>query len=1022
MLPDPALKRLEGRLQDIFHDRVKLRRFLELEGYEAQSWLDSMQQLVDCPYTAPSLRASIYRNMLRLSERSGLHPQCLAIQNVKKLGEFPIAAGGFGDVWQGIIGESTEFVCLKVVKIYLHSDMKRLSNEYMREAILWRQMKHPNLLPFLGIYQFECHQQLCLISPWMDNGNLVQYLRTTRREDVDHYTLVHDIASGLAHLHVMKIVHSDLKGVNILITDSFRACIGDFGLSRIADTQGLSMTTSSRPRGTGRWLAPELLFGGLATKQSDIYAFGCVCFEIFTSGQHPFPELTNEAAVALAVTGGRRPARPVEAFELIDAMWTLMVESWLLDPLLRPNAHQSLDRLSKMDFRKTTSSPPDWGESVFTQVWGNVEYRSVVGPALQINGTDSIKSSSTVNLRSEVQIPEPRPWSGRLDDSTTATAGSVSSSPIQQDKRPVSIGVTTGAKSTGFSDNALSSPTSHKLSSSPSSPAASHLTGKSGEAPSPQAHLGFSTEKEKHCTVVAGVSVSNPIAPSVTKIPREDEASKEFNNWSVPPLRPFRTLVSENQVKHTKLVRAIAQVRHAPGALSAQQRKIKDLQLKVEESMLSLVEISEKLIRQSQLLEATDNPRFGKPFSVMPGSFSRVAESPKPGETDVTYLRKSEETTERDKHNQLREALSKAAVEERALEEQARIFVLMTNELDTLYDDLFNESTPDFPEEKQLQQQVATAKATCDRIGAEFDAETQAYERLYHAEKALHECLANLKNAVRYVGSSIELTSGRSVHELRVATCLQIAHTLASQVPSLVQEARQLSPTVKPLRALVISQSVPDRMASESRERYSALLEDIISETTRAYAQERRTAGTQSVLEGAAQTLQSNKEALRATRKRIFDEVARGISDEAAAPAAWVIDEEPPPYTSTSVSEHGHYDHGRHDGLSQVAISNDEQVIGADDSQLSISNKKSRQETPGPGPSFPVISHPVARPKPYKKWKFWSRAPGPADGQLEIVQYRLQSCDAKSTVQSTVSRAEKQPLPAPSGLRNLQAW
>ncbi|KAJ8081999.1 hypothetical protein PM082_007845 [Marasmius tenuissimus] len=836
MFPDPALKRLEERLQDIFHDRVKLRCFLELEGLEAQSWLDSMQQLVDCPYTAPSLRASVYRNMVRLSERSGLHPQCLTIQNVKKLGEFPIAAGGFGDVWQGIIGESTEFVCLKVVKIYLHSDMKRLSNEYMREAILWRQMKHPNLLPFLGMYQFESHQQLCLISPWMGNGNLVQYLRTTRREDVDHHTLVYDIASGLAHLHFMKIVHSDLKGVNILITDSLRACIGDFGLSRIADTQGLSMTTTSRPRGTGRWLAPELLFGSLATKQSDIYAFGCVCFEVFTGGQHPFPELANEAAVALAVTSGKRPTRPVEAFELTDAMWNLMGESWLLDPLLRPNAHQSLDRLSKMDSRKTTSSSPDWSESVFTQVWGNVEYRSVVAPALQIDGADSIRSSSTsaVNLRSEVQMPELRPWLGRLNDSTTAIAGSLSSSRIQQDKKTVSIKVTTKEGTTGFPDNVLSSPTSHRLSSSPSSLPAPHFSGKSVESPFLPVQLGFPTEKEKQRTVVAGTLGLNPIAPSMTETPREDDSSKPCNNWAVPPPRLFRTLVSENQLKHTKLVRAIAQVRHAPGTLSLQQAKIKDLQLKVEESMLNLVEISERLIRQSELLEATDNSRFGKPFLVTPGSSMRFVECQKPpGETDA-----GEETTERKKHNQLREALSKAAVEERALEEQARIFVSMTNELDALYDDLFNESTPDFPEEKQLQQQVATAKATCDRIGATFDAETQAYERLYHAEKALHECLANLKNAVRYVGSSTELTSGRSAHELRVATCLQIAHTLASQVPSLVQEARQLSPTVKPLRALAISQSVPDRMASESRERYSALLEDIISETTRAYAQE----------------------------------------------------------------------------------------------------------------------------------------------------------------------------------------
>ncbi|KAJ8082000.1 hypothetical protein PM082_007846 [Marasmius tenuissimus] len=116
----------------------------------------------------------------------------------------------------------------------------------------------------------------------------------------------------------------------------------------------------------------------------------------------------------------------------------------------------------------------------------------------------------------------------------------------------------------------------------------------------------------------------------------------------------------------------------------------------------------------------------------------------------------------------------------------------------------------------------------------------------------------------------------------------------------------------------------------------------------------------------------------------------------------------PPPYV---------FDNEHHDALSQVAISDNEQVIVGNDSQLSIS-KGSCQETPDPGPSLPEISHPVARPKPFKKWKFWARTPGPADEQPEIVQYRLRSCDSKSTV----SRGEKRPLPAPSGLQNLQAW
>ncbi|KAL0574483.1 hypothetical protein V5O48_007458 [Marasmius crinis-equi] len=380
--------------------------------------------------------------MLRLSKNSGLHPQCLSIQNVKKLGEYPIAAGGFGDVWKGVIGDSTKPVCLKVVKIYLDSDLEKLSNEYLREGILWRQMKHPNLLPFLGIYRLEDTQQLCLISPWMDKGNLVQFLRTTPREGVDHHTLAHDIASGLSYLHMKKIVHGDLKGLNVLVTDSLRACIGDFGLARIADAYAIGITSSStRPFGTARWLAPELLVGGGGpSKASDVYSYACVCYEIFTGGHHPFPELPNEMIVAFHVAQGKRPSRPGEASELSDTMWSIMQTCWDPTPSSRPTADTLLNQIAAMSTRTGTSPAVDWNESVFTQVWGNIEY-----PSLAADSHNNRQDQDGYPLNTEIS-PQPSSKGSSLDDPSpaynNASPGAVSSKyliRIQPDFRKKSI-------------------------------------------------------------------------------------------------------------------------------------------------------------------------------------------------------------------------------------------------------------------------------------------------------------------------------------------------------------------------------------------------------------------------------------------------------------------------------------------------------------------------------------------------------------------------------------------------------
>lgn len=112
-----------------------------------------------------------------------------------------------------------------------------------------------------------------------------------------------DISMGLEYLHSEHIVHGDLKGVsqiklclfspvtikwqaNILVTASRRACIIDFGLASIVTpmektSSELDQNIGQDVAGTIRWMAPELLRGDSVSHfGSDIYAFGCVCFEV----------------------------------------------------------------------------------------------------------------------------------------------------------------------------------------------------------------------------------------------------------------------------------------------------------------------------------------------------------------------------------------------------------------------------------------------------------------------------------------------------------------------------------------------------------------------------------------------------------------------------------------------------------------------------------------------------------------------------------------------------------------------
>ncbi|KAJ8077648.1 hypothetical protein PM082_002081 [Marasmius tenuissimus] len=194
----------------------------------------------------------------------------------------------------------------------------------MREAIVWQQLRHPNLLPFVGMYYLgESQGQLCLVSPWMEQGNLVTFLKNAPPERVDRMQLAYDVASGLVHLHGMKIVHGDMKGVNVLITPEFRACIGDFALSHVAYSHAVNLSTSSTSRGKGttRWLAPELLnpeLSTVSTEQSDMYAYGCVCYEILAD-RVPFHDLTDGAVIFAVLLRQQHSPRPEGLDD--DAIW-----------------------------------------------------------------------------------------------------------------------------------------------------------------------------------------------------------------------------------------------------------------------------------------------------------------------------------------------------------------------------------------------------------------------------------------------------------------------------------------------------------------------------------------------------------------------------------------------------------------------------------------------------------------------------------------------------------------------------
>ncbi|KAJ7289148.1 kinase-like domain-containing protein, partial [Mycena rebaudengoi] len=379
-----SVERTSSTLLLLLRDPESYKKFLSYRGADAQHLLDHLQDLLDLDSFVVA-KPLIFKALLRLSRASGLHPRCFALSGLQKDSQ-QVTGGAFGDIWKGLV--HGQCVSIKIMRVFQDSDVEAVQKEFSREALIWRQLCHPNVLPFFGLYYLE--NRLCLVSPWMENGNIMKFLKSTNPSNEGRLSLILDVALGLQYLHGKHVVHGDLKGLNILLTPSGRACIADFGVSSVANTITVQFThsTANVKGGTARYQAPELFQESSAGNHfgSDVYAFACVCYEIMT-GKVPFHQLPNDMAVIMKVAQGIRPLRPLSCSgtTALDSLWELMQTCWDGKTEMRPEAPQIVQRLiGPLIEAKTTSSAADWDDTFTSKFRRSLQTESLTPSVDQI--------------------------------------------------------------------------------------------------------------------------------------------------------------------------------------------------------------------------------------------------------------------------------------------------------------------------------------------------------------------------------------------------------------------------------------------------------------------------------------------------------------------------------------------------------------------------------------------------------------------------------------------------------------
>ncbi|KEP45560.1 tyrosine kinase family catalytic domain protein [Rhizoctonia solani 123E] len=250
-----------------------------------------------------------------------------------------MSGGGFGDIWVGHLYNRTKVA----IKAWRTNTLERCHQKTMkraaRELFYWSKMRHDNIHQLLGVIVFK-DQYLGMVSEWMDNGNLHEYLR--KNPNADCFQLCNDVASGLDYMHRESTIHGDLKAANVLVSVNGIARISDFDFSIMSGISSLVFSESSNTRtGSIRWTAPEILCEEVTkrTTHSDVYALG---MEIFT-GDVPYPDCRLDFSVIMRVTQGTLPTRPIKQLKKGhqgDLMWQLLLDCWRRTPRERPSSRK----------------------------------------------------------------------------------------------------------------------------------------------------------------------------------------------------------------------------------------------------------------------------------------------------------------------------------------------------------------------------------------------------------------------------------------------------------------------------------------------------------------------------------------------------------------------------------------------------------------------------------------------------------------------------------------------------------
>jgi len=193
----------------------------------------------------------------------------------------PLGSGGMGQVFRAVDEELGRDVAVKVLAPHLLDD-PRAKERLRREARSAAALTHPNVVTLYDTIVDD--EQQFLVMEFVDGPTLAVRLEEGPLPELEAIRIADEVAAALEAAHAQGVVHCDIKPANLLLHPDGRVKVTDFGIARVVDA---TQTTTGQVYGSVPYIAPERARGELAGPSSDLYALGCILYEMVT-GQPPF--------------------------------------------------------------------------------------------------------------------------------------------------------------------------------------------------------------------------------------------------------------------------------------------------------------------------------------------------------------------------------------------------------------------------------------------------------------------------------------------------------------------------------------------------------------------------------------------------------------------------------------------------------------------------------------------------------------------------------------------------------------